>query len=103
MLRILSSKVDRLPVEVTSAVVVESAARFRDASVVQLLDPQSAINHLLSLGNLFRLYLLICDLVVCVVGSDGLVHHFRRLGADPGGRRCGTAGPQLSDNAAVSA
>lgn len=52
-MRILSSKVDRLPAVVTSAFVVESAARYGDASVVQLLDPQSAMNHLLSHGNPF--------------------------------------------------
>lgn len=57
-MRILSSKVSRLPVVVTSAFVVESAARFRDGSVVQLLDPQSAINHLLSHGNLFYIVLI---------------------------------------------
>lgn len=49
-MRGLSSKVKDLPVVVTSAVVVESAARFRD-SVDQLLDPQSAMNHLLSYGT----------------------------------------------------
>lgn len=52
-MRTLSSKVKDLPVAVTSAFVVESAARFRDDSTAQLLDPQSAINHLLSHGNLF--------------------------------------------------
>ncbi|XP_054454921.1 E3 ubiquitin-protein ligase rnf213-beta [Anoplopoma fimbria] len=36
------------PEVVISAVVVESAERFRDNSVVQLLDDQSAMNHLLS-------------------------------------------------------
>ncbi|XP_076616648.1 E3 ubiquitin-protein ligase rnf213-beta isoform X2 [Chaetodon auriga] len=50
LMRSLSSKVKDLPVFVTSAVVVHSAARFRD-SVVQLLDPQSAMNHLLSYGD----------------------------------------------------
>ncbi|XP_059181122.1 E3 ubiquitin-protein ligase rnf213-beta [Centropristis striata] len=40
-----------LPNEVLSAVVVQSAARFRDRPVVQLLDPQSAMNHLLSHGD----------------------------------------------------
>ncbi|KAF7645355.1 hypothetical protein LDENG_00206190 [Lucifuga dentata] len=44
----LSSKVKDLPDVILSAVVVESAKRFEDASVMQLLDPQSAINHLLS-------------------------------------------------------
>ncbi|XP_073346346.1 E3 ubiquitin-protein ligase rnf213-beta [Pagrus major] len=48
LMRSLSSKVKVLPPVVTSALVVESAARFRDNSVVQLLDPQSAMNHLLS-------------------------------------------------------
>lgn len=47
----LGSKVKVVPEVVLSAVVVESAARFRDNSVVQLLDPQSAINHLLSKGD----------------------------------------------------
>lgn len=86
-MRILSSKVGRLPVAVTSALVVESAARFRDGSAVQLLDPQSAINHLLSHGNLlYIVYVNLCLCVcVCVVCSDGLVFHFRRVEADPGG------------------
>ncbi|XP_029311958.1 LOW QUALITY PROTEIN: E3 ubiquitin-protein ligase rnf213-beta [Cottoperca gobio] len=45
----LSSKMKvNLPQDVLSAVVVESAARFRDDSVVQLLHPQSAMNHLLT-------------------------------------------------------
>lgn len=52
-MQILSSKVKALPHVVTSAVVVESAARFRDDSVVQLLDPQSAVSHLLSHGIAF--------------------------------------------------
>lgn len=47
----LSSKVKDLPLAVTSALVVESAARFRDNTVLQLLDPQSAMNHLLSYGT----------------------------------------------------
>ncbi|XP_060883843.1 E3 ubiquitin-protein ligase rnf213-beta [Labrus mixtus] len=51
LLRSLGSKVKNLPEAVLSAVVVESAARFRDNSVVQLLHPQSAVNHLLSQGN----------------------------------------------------
>ncbi|XP_069016032.1 E3 ubiquitin-protein ligase rnf213-beta [Embiotoca jacksoni] len=51
LMRSLSSKVKDLPVDVVSAVVVKSAARFRDDVVVQLLDPQSAINHLLSNGD----------------------------------------------------
>uniref|UniRef100_UPI0037E7EAB2 E3 ubiquitin-protein ligase rnf213-beta n=1 Tax=Semicossyphus pulcher TaxID=241346 RepID=UPI0037E7EAB2 len=51
LLRGLSSKVTELPEAVVSAVVVQSAARFRDNSVIQLLDPQSAINHLLSSGK----------------------------------------------------
>lgn len=57
-MRILSSSVDHLPVVITSAFVVESAARYGDASVAQLLDPQSAMNHLLSHGKsiLDRLY-----------------------------------------------
>ena len=52
-MRSLSSKVNPLPLPVISAVVVESAARFKDDSVVQLLDPQSAVNHLLSSGISF--------------------------------------------------
>lgn len=56
-MRTLSSKVKDLPDVVTSAVVVESAARFRDNAVVQLLDPQSAMNHLLSYSTSFH-YLL---------------------------------------------
>ncbi|KAG8008845.1 hypothetical protein GBF38_010486 [Nibea albiflora] len=44
----LRSKVKDLPEAVTSALVVESAARFKDNTVVQLLDPESAINQLLS-------------------------------------------------------
>ncbi|KAF3854020.1 hypothetical protein F7725_014708 [Dissostichus mawsoni] len=48
LMRSLYSKMKDPPVVVLSAVVVESAARFRDDSVVQLLDPQSAMNYLLS-------------------------------------------------------
>ncbi|XP_028991062.2 E3 ubiquitin-protein ligase rnf213-beta [Betta splendens] len=48
LMRRLSSKVRPIPDVVLSAVVVESAARFADESVVQLLHPQSAVNHLLS-------------------------------------------------------
>ncbi|GLD63194.1 E3 ubiquitin-protein ligase rnf213-beta-like protein [Lates japonicus] len=47
LMRSLSSKVKDLPVAVLSAVVVESTARFRDNSVVQLLDSQSAMSYLL--------------------------------------------------------
>lgn len=47
----LSSKVKDLPPVVMSALVLESAARFRDNSVVQLLDPQSAMSHLLCYGT----------------------------------------------------
>lgn len=47
-MRSLTSKVKDLPPRVKSAVVVESAARFRDNMVVQLLDPHSAVNFLLS-------------------------------------------------------
>lgn len=53
-MRTLSSKVKDLPVVVVSAVVLKSAARFGGDSVVQLLNPQSAINHLLSHGTLFH-------------------------------------------------
>lgn len=53
-MRSLTSKVgSALPAAVVSAVVVESAARFRDSVVVQLLDPQSAVSHLLLKGTLF--------------------------------------------------
>ncbi|XP_034563927.1 E3 ubiquitin-protein ligase rnf213-beta [Notolabrus celidotus] len=51
LLQSLSSKVKDLPGAVMSAVVVESAARFRDKPVLQLLHPQSAVNHLLSQGD----------------------------------------------------
>lgn len=47
----LSSQVSRLPAVVTSAFVLESAARFGGDPVTQLLDPQSAVNRLLSQGN----------------------------------------------------
>lgn len=52
-MRMLSSKVNLLPDVVTSAFLVESAARFREDYVSQLLDPQSAMNHFLSHGNRF--------------------------------------------------
>uniref|UniRef100_A0A3P8SYM7 RING-type E3 ubiquitin transferase n=1 Tax=Amphiprion percula TaxID=161767 RepID=A0A3P8SYM7_AMPPE len=48
LMRTLSSKVKNLPSVVVSAVVIESAGRFKDNIMVQLLDPQSAMNHLLS-------------------------------------------------------
>ncbi|KAM9837888.1 LOW QUALITY PROTEIN: E3 ubiquitin-protein ligase rnf213-beta [Aulostomus maculatus] len=51
LMRTLASRVKDIPDVVLSAVVVESAARFRDNSVLWLLDPQSALNHLLSNGN----------------------------------------------------
>ncbi|CAJ1081416.1 E3 ubiquitin-protein ligase rnf213-beta [Xyrichtys novacula] len=51
LLRFLGSKVKDLPEVVMSAVVVESASRFRDDSVLQLLHPQSAVNHLLTQGD----------------------------------------------------
>lgn len=53
-MRSLSSKGKAPPEVVLSAVVVESAARFRHNSVVQLLDPHSAINHLLSHSTSFH-------------------------------------------------
>lgn len=53
-MRSLYSKTKDPPVVVLSAVVVESAARFRDDSVVQLLDPQSAMNYLLSYSTSFH-------------------------------------------------
>uniref|UniRef100_A0A8D3DYF2 Ring finger protein 213b n=1 Tax=Scophthalmus maximus TaxID=52904 RepID=A0A8D3DYF2_SCOMX len=51
LMRSLSSRVKDLPVVVLSAVVVQSAARFRDDPVVQLLDSQSAASHLLLQGD----------------------------------------------------
>ncbi|XP_068161093.1 E3 ubiquitin-protein ligase rnf213-beta isoform X2 [Antennarius striatus] len=51
LMRNLSSKVKLIPLVVLSAVVVESAARFKDNAVVHLLDPQSAINHILTKGD----------------------------------------------------
>ncbi|KAM3838360.1 E3 ubiquitin-protein ligase rnf213-beta-like, partial [Diretmus argenteus] len=48
LMRQLTSKGKNLPDTILSAVVIESAARFQDNSVLQLLDQQSAINHLLS-------------------------------------------------------
>ncbi|KAK5851292.1 hypothetical protein PBY51_002095 [Eleginops maclovinus] len=51
LLKSLYFKTKEPPVVVLSAVVIESAARFRDDPVVQLLDPQSAMNHLLSHGD----------------------------------------------------
>ncbi|XP_015244846.1 PREDICTED: E3 ubiquitin-protein ligase RNF213 [Cyprinodon variegatus] len=48
LMRSLTSQVKDLPPKFTSAIVVQSAARFRDNMVVRLLDPQSAINFLLS-------------------------------------------------------
>lgn len=50
-MQILSSRVNRLPAVVASAFVVESGARFGGDPVAQLLDPQSAVNHLLCQGN----------------------------------------------------
>lgn len=51
LMQTLSSQVSRLPALVTSAFVLESTARFGGDPVTQLLDPQSAVNHLLSQGN----------------------------------------------------
>ncbi|XP_030610400.1 E3 ubiquitin-protein ligase rnf213-beta [Archocentrus centrarchus] len=51
LMRSLPSEVKGLPAAVVSAVVVESAARFRDRVVVQVLDPQSAMSHLLLDGD----------------------------------------------------
>lgn len=45
------NKVKELPAAIVSAIVVESAARFGDNWVLQLLHPQSAMNHLLSHGD----------------------------------------------------
>lgn len=50
-MRSLASRVRRLPVPVMSALVLGSAARFRDDPVARLLDPQSAVHQLLSHGN----------------------------------------------------
>ncbi|XP_047465467.1 E3 ubiquitin-protein ligase rnf213-beta [Mugil cephalus] len=47
----LSSNRKDLHVAILSAIVVESAARFKDNMVAQLLNPQSAVNHLLSHGE----------------------------------------------------
>ncbi len=58
LMKTLSSKVTNLPDVVTSAVVVESAAQFRDNCVVQLLDPQSAVNFLLSHGTSLHHYFI---------------------------------------------
>lgn len=61
-MRSLSSKMKDLPAAVLSAVVVESAAQFRDNSVVQLLDSQSAMSYLLLhstyFDHLFDLFIL---------------------------------------------
>ncbi|XP_034426662.1 E3 ubiquitin-protein ligase rnf213-beta-like [Hippoglossus hippoglossus] len=51
LMRSLSSKVKDIPIVILSAVVVESAARFRDNPVLQLLDSQSAMSHLLLNGD----------------------------------------------------
>ncbi|XP_076008326.1 E3 ubiquitin-protein ligase rnf213-beta isoform X2 [Genypterus blacodes] len=48
LMRRLSSTTKDLPEFILSAAVCESAKRFEDASVTQLLEPQSAVNHLLS-------------------------------------------------------
>lgn len=50
-MQILSSGVNRLPAVIRSAFVVESDARFGGDPVAQLLDPQSAISHILCQGN----------------------------------------------------
>ncbi|XP_060951524.1 E3 ubiquitin-protein ligase rnf213-beta [Limanda limanda] len=47
LMRRLSSEGKEVPVAILSAVVLESAARFRDKPVLQLLDLQSAMSHLL--------------------------------------------------------
>lgn len=44
----LRSKVKDLPDVIMSAFLVESAGRFRDKRMSQLLDPQSAMNVLLT-------------------------------------------------------
>ncbi|XP_053269183.1 E3 ubiquitin-protein ligase rnf213-beta isoform X1 [Pleuronectes platessa] len=51
LMRSLSSKVKEVPMVILSAVVVESAARFTDNPVLQLLDFQSAMSHLLLNGD----------------------------------------------------
>lgn len=53
LMRCLSAKVKDVPAHVLSAIVVESAARFKDDSVVQLLHPQSAVGFLLLRGTSF--------------------------------------------------
>ncbi|KAL0964856.1 hypothetical protein UPYG_G00329960 [Umbra pygmaea] len=51
LMRTLSSLSAPPPSWVLSSIVVQSAARFKNDPVVQLLDPQSALNHLLSQGD----------------------------------------------------
>ncbi|XP_024140227.1 E3 ubiquitin-protein ligase rnf213-beta isoform X2 [Oryzias melastigma] len=48
LLRNLCSKVKSPPTTILSAIIVESSSRFRDQMVAKLLDPQSAMNFLLS-------------------------------------------------------
>ncbi|XP_056152727.1 E3 ubiquitin-protein ligase rnf213-beta [Lampris incognitus] len=48
LMRTLALKMKAVPVKVLSSIVIESAAQFESNSVVQLLLPESAINHLLS-------------------------------------------------------
>ncbi|KAL4648632.1 E3 ubiquitin-protein ligase rnf213-beta-like [Arapaima gigas] len=48
LMEMLSSHAKSVPVPVLSGILVESAARFRDDLLGQLLDPQSAIHHFLS-------------------------------------------------------
>lgn len=57
-MRGLSTKVKDVPAHVLSAIVVESAARFKDNSVVQLLHPQSAVSFLLLHGTSFISFII---------------------------------------------
>ncbi|XP_071319372.1 E3 ubiquitin-protein ligase rnf213-beta isoform X2 [Trachinotus anak] len=51
LMRSLGHKVKDVPAVIVSTVVVESAARFKDNHVAQLLDPQSAVHFLLLQGD----------------------------------------------------
>ncbi|XP_029943449.1 E3 ubiquitin-protein ligase rnf213-beta [Salarias fasciatus] len=75
---------------VLSALVVESAARFRDDAVLRLLDPQSAVNQLLSHGDWRSIEVDDCagqvvrssvealhSLMMSVLGGDVLFGHLQ--------------------------
>ncbi|XP_023274609.1 E3 ubiquitin-protein ligase rnf213-beta-like [Seriola lalandi dorsalis] len=51
LMRNLGQKVKDIPAVILSAVVVESAARWKDDTVIQLLHPQSAVSFLLLHGD----------------------------------------------------